>query len=63
MHKLTLLNTVYEKLMEGEADIAAGNVVDAYTSLGKLREKYGLYPAAPSPTAPPAAEPPPPPAD
>ena len=36
------LYSVYEKLMEAEADIAAGNVMDAKDSLRKLRAKYGL---------------------
>jgi prevent-host-death family protein len=36
------LYTVYEKLMEAEADIAAGKVMDAKDSLRKLRAKHGL---------------------
>lgn len=34
--------SVYERLMEAEADIAEGRVSDAYASLQKLREKHSL---------------------
>ena len=36
------LDSVYEKLMEAEADIDEGRVVEGSASLRKLREKYGL---------------------
>ena len=36
------LVSVYEKLMEAEADIDEGRVVEGSASLRKLREKYGL---------------------
>lgn len=36
------LYTVYEKMMEAEADIQAGRVKDAKESLSGLRTKYGL---------------------
>lgn len=36
------LVSVYEKLMEAEADIEEGRVMDGSASLRKLREKYGL---------------------
>lgn len=36
------LYTVYEKMMEAEADIQAGRVKDAKESLSGLRRKYGL---------------------
>ena len=34
--------SVYEKLMEAEADIEEGRVLEGSASLRKLREKYGL---------------------
>ena len=34
--------SVYEKLMEAEADIDEGRVMEGSASLRKLREKYGL---------------------
>ena len=36
------LVSVYEKLMEAEADIDEGRVMEGSASLRKLREKYGL---------------------
>ncbi len=36
------LYSVYEKLMEAEADISAGRTIDGPTSLQQLKEKYGL---------------------
>ncbi len=36
------LYTVYEKMMEAEADLQAGRVKDAKASLAGLRAKYGL---------------------
>ena len=36
------LVSVYEKLMEAEADIEEGRVREGSASLRKLREKYGL---------------------
>ena len=36
------LVSVYEKLMEAEADIEEGRVMEGNASLRKLREKYGL---------------------
>ncbi len=36
------LYTVYEKMMEAEADIQAGRVKDAKESLAGLRAKHGL---------------------
>lgn len=36
------LYSVYEKLMEAEADISEGKVMDAHDSLRKLRAKHGL---------------------
>lgn len=36
------LYSVYEKLMEAEADIAEGRTTDAFESLHQLREKYGI---------------------
>ena len=36
------LYTVYEKMMEAEADIQAGRVAYARESLAGLRAKYGL---------------------
>ena len=36
------LVSVYEKLMEAEADIEEGRVMEGSASLRKLREKYGL---------------------
>ena len=36
------LVSVYEKLMEAEADIEEGRVLEGSTSLRRLREKYGL---------------------
>ena len=36
------LVSVYEKLMEAEADIEEGRVLEGSASLRKLREKYGL---------------------
>ncbi len=37
------LYTVYEKMMEAEADIQTGRVRDAQTSVAELRAKYGLW--------------------
>ena len=34
--------SVYEKLMEAEADIEEGRVLEGSASLRRLREKYGL---------------------
>lgn len=42
MYDKIRLYTVYEKLMEAEDDIEAGRVKDARSSLGGLREKYGI---------------------
>jgi len=42
VYEKTRLFSVYERLMEAEADIATGNVTDAKTSLQKLRVKHGL---------------------
>lgn len=42
MYERIRLYSVYEKLMEAEADVAAGRVMDAQDSLHKLRAKYGL---------------------
>ncbi len=42
MYDKIRLYTVYEKLMEAEADIEEGRVKNARASLGSLREKYGL---------------------
>ena len=36
------LVSVYEKLLEAEADIDEGRVMEGSASLRKLREKYGL---------------------
>ena len=36
------LYSVYEKLMEAEADIAEGRTTDAFDSLHQLRAKYGI---------------------
>ena len=36
------LGSVYEKLMEAEADIEEGRVLEGSASLRRLREKYGL---------------------
>ena len=36
------LVSVYEKLMEAEADIEDGRVLEGSASLRRLREKYGL---------------------
>ena len=36
------LVSVYEKLMEAEADIEEGHVLEGSASLRRLREKYGL---------------------
>ena len=36
------LVSVYEKLMEAEADIEEGRVMEGSASLRKVREKYGL---------------------
>ena len=36
------LYTVYEKMMEAEAELQAGRVKDAKASLAGLRAKYGL---------------------
>ena len=36
------LLSVYEKLMEAEADIEEGRVLEGSASLRRLREKYGL---------------------
>jgi PHD/YefM family antitoxin component YafN of YafNO toxin-antitoxin module len=40
--KTMFLNDVYRKLEEGEADIKAGRVMDAFDSLKAIREKHGL---------------------
>ena len=42
MYDKMRLYSVYEKLMEAEADIAAGRTGDARESLKKLREMFGL---------------------
>ena len=42
MYDRIRLYGVYEKLMEAEKSIAEGRVMDANTSLQKLREKHGL---------------------
>ena len=42
MYDRIRLYTVYEKLMEAEADIEAGRVKDAHASLSDLRAKYGI---------------------
>jgi len=42
MYDKIRLYTVYEKLMEAEADIEAGRVKDARSSLSGLRAKYGI---------------------
>ena len=42
MYDKIRLYTVYEKLMEAEADIEAGRVSDARSSLSHLRAKYGI---------------------
>lgn len=42
MYDKIRLYTVYEKLMEAEADIEAGRIKDARSSLGSLKEKYGI---------------------
>ena len=42
MYERIRLYSVYENLMEAEADVAAGRVTDAQDSLHKLRAKYGL---------------------
>ena len=42
MYEQVRLYSVYEKLMEAEADIAAGRVANAGDSLLKLREKHGI---------------------
>ena len=42
MYDKIRLYTVYEKLMEAEADIEAGRVKDAHASLSDLRAKYGI---------------------
>ena len=42
MYERIRLYSVYEKLMEAEADVAAGRVMDVQDSLHKLRAKYGL---------------------
>ena len=36
------LVSVYEKLMEAEADIEEGRMLEGSASLRRLREKYGL---------------------
>ncbi len=36
------LYSVYEKLMEAEADIAEGRTMDAFESVQRLRTKYGI---------------------
>ena len=36
------LHSIFERMMEAEADIAEGKVSDAHASLQGLREKYGL---------------------
>ena len=36
------LYTVYEKLLEAEADIAQGKTADAAASLAGIRSKYGV---------------------
>ena len=42
MYEKIRLYTVYEKLMEAEADIEAGRVKEARSSLNSMRAKYGL---------------------
>lgn len=42
MYEKIRLYTVYEKLMEAEADIEAGKVKEARSSLNNMRAKYGL---------------------
>ena len=42
MYEKIRLYTVYEKLMEAEADIEAGRVKEARSSLNNMRAKYGL---------------------
>lgn len=42
MYEKIRLYTVYEKLMEAEADIEAGRVKEAHSSLNNMRAKYGL---------------------
>ena len=42
MYDKMRLYSVYERLMEAEADIAAGRTMDGPASLQMLREKYGL---------------------
>ena len=39
---LAAVEGVYEKLMEAEADIEEGRVLEGSASLRRLREKYGL---------------------
>ena len=36
------LYSVYEKLMEAEADITQGKVKDAFDSVSEMRARYGL---------------------
>lgn len=42
MYDKIRLYSIYEKLMEAEADIEAGRVRDARSSLSDLRGKYGI---------------------
>lgn len=42
MYDKIRLYSIYEKLMEAEADIEAGRVRDARSSLSDLRVKYGI---------------------
>ena len=42
MYEKIRLYTVYEKLMEAEADIEEGRVKEARSSLNNMRAKYGL---------------------
>lgn len=42
MYEKIRLYTVYEKLMEAEADIEAGRVKEARSFLNSMRAKYGL---------------------
>lgn len=42
MYEKIRLYTVYEKLMEAEADIEAGRIKEARSSLNNMRAKYGL---------------------
>ncbi|MDO5111429.1 MAG: type II toxin-antitoxin system prevent-host-death family antitoxin [Clostridia bacterium] len=42
MYERMRIYSIYEKLMEAEADVAAGRVSDAFASIKKLEEKYGI---------------------